>query len=118
MRRSALLRQKLEALSSEAVVTALAHLPGWRLATQQTADGASAAKQIIEKEYAFKDFHQAWSFMNSLVPFVNETDHHPEWSNVYNRVRVCLTTHDVGNNISIKDIRLAEKMEEASKKLL
>lgn len=98
------------ALRQDAVSSALRNLPGWSAAT------LSSGKEVIQKKYEFKDFRTAWAFMESLVPFINETDHHPEWENVYNRVQVTLTTHDVGNKVSDKDVALASKMEEAAAK--
>jgi 4a-hydroxytetrahydrobiopterin dehydratase len=99
-------------LSEAAVNTALASLSGW-----STSGKGNSGKVVLEKQYVFDDFRRAWSFMESLVPFINETDHHPEWSNVYNRVHVCLTTHDACNKISQKDVDLARRMEEAFQKV-
>ena len=106
------LRLSLAALSGAEVTAALKKLPGWstKIAPQQ--------KQVLTKEFIFKDFKEAWAFMHSLYSFIDATDHHPEWSNVYNRVQVNLTTHDVGNKISEKDIRLAEEMETAASERL
>lgn len=60
----------------------------------------------LERHFKFEDFNGAWAFMSRVALFAERTDHHPEWYNVYNRVRVELTTHDVGG-ISSKDIDLA-----------
>jgi 4a-hydroxytetrahydrobiopterin dehydratase len=106
------LRRSLAALSPAELKTALTTLPGWSIKI------AAGDKQVITKEYLFKDFKDAWAFMGSLYTFIDSTDHHPEWSNVYNRVNVNLTTHDVGNKVSEKDIRLALEMEEAASKQL
>ncbi|CUI14505.1 Hypothetical protein, putative [Bodo saltans] len=106
------LRLSLAALSAAELKTALKTLPGW------TTKIATGDKQVITKEFLFKDFKDAWAFMNSLYNFIDSTDHHPEWSNVYNRVNVNLTTHDVGNKVSEKDIRLALEMEDAATKQL
>jgi 4a-hydroxytetrahydrobiopterin dehydratase len=66
----------------------------------------------LTKEYIFKDFRQAWAFMSGLTEFINETDHHPDWTNVYNKVKVTLSTHDLNNTVSDKDVALAKRMEE------
>ncbi|EAQ96832.1 4a-hydroxytetrahydrobiopterin dehydratase [Congregibacter litoralis] len=63
----------------------------------------------LEKEFKFEDFNAAWAFMSRVALFAERNDHHPEWFNVYNRVRVELTSHDVGG-ISRKDIDLATFM--------
>ena len=73
--------------------------------------GSDPNRDTIEKTYEFKDFKNAWGFMNSLYTFIDETDHHPEWFNVYNKVKVTLSTHDCGG-LSVKDFRLAYKMED------
>ncbi|MFK8040834.1 4a-hydroxytetrahydrobiopterin dehydratase [Congregibacter sp.] len=67
----------------------------------------------LEKEFKFDDFNAAWGFMSRVALFAERTDHHPEWFNVYNRVRVELTTHDVGG-ISDKDFALAVFMNQCA----
>jgi 4a-hydroxytetrahydrobiopterin dehydratase len=96
-------------LSSPAIASALLGLPGW----------ARCGMKIgtLTKTYKFKDYHQATAFMNSVSTEINELDHHPEWTNVYNTVTVRLTTHDAGNKITEKDIRLARAMEKAANSL-
>ena len=65
--------------------------------------------QKLERQFEFKDFKQAFGFMTQAALWAEKMDHHPEWFNVYNRVKVELTTHDVGG-ISDKDFELAERM--------
>ena len=74
---------------------------GWTLSSDGTA---------IERTYRFGDFRAALAWMVRAGFEAEAMDHHPEWSNVYNRVAVRLTTHDTGG-LTEKDIRLAERME-------
>ncbi len=80
--------------------TALKNLPGWAV---------SAGK--LTKTYKFGSFAQAMGWMVSAAIYADKLDHHPEWSNVYNRVTVNLVTHDLGNVISNLDVDLAQYME-------
>ena len=74
--------------------------------------GWSAAKDrdAISKTYKFKDFIEAFGFMSSCALIAQEMDHHPEWSNVYNKVEVTLTTHDA-SGLTDKDLALAAAMD-------
>lgn len=76
---------------------ALADLPGWRL------DQGGLA---IEIDLEFDDFNAAFGFMTRVALHADKVDHHPEWSNVYNRVHVRLTTHDAGG-LSARDVEMA-----------
>jgi 4a-hydroxytetrahydrobiopterin dehydratase len=76
---------------------ALASLPEWRLRE----DGLA-----IVRELRFADFNAAFGFMTRVALAAEKADHHPEWSNVYNRVAITLTTHDAGG-LSQRDIALA-----------
>ena len=67
-------------------------------------------RDAITRTFKFKDFAEAWSWMSRMALFAEKMDHHPEWSNVYNRVEVTLTTHDCGG-LSALDVELAEKMD-------
>lgn len=84
---------------------AAAQLAGWR-----AADGRDA----IAKEFRFKDFADAFAFMTRVALHAEKLDHHPEWTNVYNRVAVTLTTHDSGG-VTAKDVALARCMDDAAK---
>ena len=92
----------VEKLNAEARTRALAELSGWSLV-----DGRDA----IQRSFQFKDFNHAWAFMSRVAPAAEAMNHHPEWSNVYNRVEIILTTHDCGG-LSERDIQLARKIEE------
>ncbi|MAM33691.1 MAG: 4a-hydroxytetrahydrobiopterin dehydratase [Micavibrio sp.] len=64
--------------------------------------------------YQFKDFKRAWAFMSACALKAEQMQHHPEWSNVYNKVDIELTTHDVGG-LTEKDFEMAAFMDEFSK---
>lgn len=76
-------------------------LPGWRLL---------ADRDAIARDFRFKDFGAAWGFMARVALLAERHDHHPEWSNVYNRVSIILTTHDAGG-LSERDIALARAID-------
>ena len=59
----------------------------------------------------FSDFVSAFAFMTLVAELAEEQCHHPEWSNVYNRVQIKLTTHDAGNKVTEKDRQLARAIE-------
>jgi 4a-hydroxytetrahydrobiopterin dehydratase len=81
---------------------ALHELHGW---------AEAKGRDAITKSYQFKSFSQAWGFMSRIALFAEKTDHHPEWTNVYGRVDVTLSTHSAGS-VTEKDIALARKMEQ------
>jgi 4a-hydroxytetrahydrobiopterin dehydratase len=64
----------------------------------------------IEREFRFKNFSQAWAFMSRVALLAEKHDHHPEWSNVYNRVAITLTTHDAGG-LSERDAKMASAID-------
>ena len=61
--------------------------------------------------YKFKDFIEAFGFMTKVALLAQQANHHPEWSNVYNKVKICLTTHDA-RGITKKDLDLAKEIED------
>ena len=69
----------------------------------------------MRKQFKFKDFNEAWSFMSDVALAADQLDHHPEWSNTYNNVEIILTTHDAGE-ITDLDIKLANKIDTIEKK--
>lgn len=71
-------------------------------------------RDAIYKEFLFKDFNEAFGFMTRVGLKADKMDHHPEWFNVYNKVQITLSSHDVGG-ISKRDITLAEFIEAAAK---
>ena len=68
-------------------------------------DGPDAAQLV--KNFVFKDFVSAWAFMSQVALLAEKMDHHPDWSNEYNRVTIRLNTHSEGNKITDKDRKLA-----------
>ncbi len=89
--------------------TALGDLPGW----SETAGDGTAAGNAITRTFRFTDFPAAFAFMTRCALAAEKMDHHPEWTNVYNRVVVTLTTHDAGG-LTDKDIALARIMDAAA----
>ena len=71
-----------------------------------------AQRDAISRTFVFADFAQAFSFMTQIAIVAEKRDHHPEWSNVYNKVSVTLTTHDA-NGLTQRDIDLAQTMDKA-----
>lgn len=84
-------------LTDEERALALRSLPEW--AAVQEPDG-------VRRLFTFPDFNAAFGFMAQVALLAEKADHHPEWSNVYNRVDIILTTHDAGG-LSRRDIDLA-----------
>ena len=65
----------------------------------------------LVREYEFEDFKEAFAFMTQVAEIAEEMGHHPWWSNVYDKVRFELTTHDTANTVTKKDEALAEAIE-------
>ncbi len=85
---------------------ALEGLTGWT---------AAEGRDAIVKSFVFKDFVQAFAFMTEVALIAERMDHHPEWSNVYNRVQVLLSTH-VSGGVTERDVSLAQAMDAAAKR--
>jgi 4a-hydroxytetrahydrobiopterin dehydratase len=66
----------------------------------------------LVKQFEFKNFIEAFSFMTKVALIAEKMSHHPEWKNVYNKVEITLTTHDEGNIITEKDKKLANAIDE------
>ncbi len=82
---------------------ALASVPNWRHDEQRRA---------IVREFVFPDFVQAFAFMTRVALEAERRNHHPDWSNVYNRVTIALTTHDAGG-LTERDFELARAIDAA-----
>jgi 4a-hydroxytetrahydrobiopterin dehydratase len=78
-----------------------ATLPGWSLVE---------GRDAIRRGFRFRDFSEAWGFMARVALLAEAQDHHPEWSNVWNRVEIVLTTHDAGG-LSARDVKLAQAID-------
>jgi 4a-hydroxytetrahydrobiopterin dehydratase len=80
-----------------------------RAALPQTLPGWSqvAGREAIERSFRFRDFNEAWGFMNRVALLAESQNHHPDWSNVWNRVRIELSTHDAGG-LTENDVKLAQ----------
>ncbi|MFB1485976.1 MULTISPECIES: 4a-hydroxytetrahydrobiopterin dehydratase [unclassified Thiocapsa] len=91
-------------LDAESIVMALAEL------NVSAASPWSLADSKLHKEFRFKDFVDAFGFMSRVALVAESMDHHPEWSNVFNRVVVALSTHDAGG-ITELDFALASRIE-------
>jgi 4a-hydroxytetrahydrobiopterin dehydratase len=65
----------------------------------------------LYKKFEFKNFTSAFGFMTRVAIEAEKMDHHPKWTNVYNKVEIWLTTHDSGNIITEKDTKLAAKID-------
>ena len=92
----------VQKLTEAELSAALSALSGWTLAR----DGAA-----IRRDFTFADFVAAFGFMSRVALLAEKADHHPEWSNVYNRVTIELTTHDA-DGLSTRDIDLAHAINE------
>jgi 4a-hydroxytetrahydrobiopterin dehydratase len=92
-----------EKLSPQTAADVLTTLPAWQ---------HDAIRDAITREFVFADFTQAFAFMTQIAIQAEKRNHHPEWFNVYNRVKITLTTHDV-SGLSQRDIDLARYADAA-----
>lgn len=90
-------------LTPSEINAALATLPGWAL-----------QGNTLAKEFTFGSFREALSFMVRAGFEAEAMDHHPDWTNVYNRVAVRLNTHDAGGRVTAKDVELARRLQRIS----
>ncbi|MGN6271009.1 MAG: 4a-hydroxytetrahydrobiopterin dehydratase [Sphingomonas sp.] len=91
----------VEQLSEAERADALDGLPDWDY---------DEARDAISRTFTFADFSEAFAFMTRVALLAEKADHHPEWSNVWNRVEITLTTHDAGG-LSGRDVEMAEAIE-------
>lgn len=95
----------MQRLTSDEIQERLDQLQGW-----QVEEGA------LKKDFGFKGFTTAIEFMNRLVPLAEKIDHHPDWSNSYNKVFVSLTSHEA-KGLTKKDFIFAEAADEVARQL-
>jgi 4a-hydroxytetrahydrobiopterin dehydratase len=76
-------------------------LPDWSLVE---------GREAIARAFRFRDFNEAWGFMNRVALLAESQNHHPEWSNVWNRVNIELSTHDAGG-LTDNDVKLAKAID-------
>jgi 4a-hydroxytetrahydrobiopterin dehydratase len=89
------------------IEASLAALPGWSWDREA---------QALKKSFRFADFSEAFGFMTRVALAAEKADHHPEWSNVWNRVEIALTTHESGG-VTRRDLDLAAAIEAAAAQL-
>ena len=90
-------------LTPAKITAALAALPGW-----------TCKRDALAKTFKFGSFREAMSFMTRVAFEAEAMDHHPDWTNVYNRVAIRLNTHDAGGKVTAKDVELAKKIQAIS----
>ncbi len=90
----------MKPLSPAEITASLSRLPGW-----SHRDGA------LHKSFRFGSFRDALAYMQRVAPEIDRLDHHPEWTNIYDRVNVRLTSHDAGNLVTRLDVELAKVLD-------
>jgi len=90
----------MEPLNDTEIDEALNDLVDWRYE-----DGK------LRKDFKFADFAEAIRFMSSAAPEIDAANHHPAWTNVYNKVSVACCTHDAGDRVTVKDVKLATLLD-------
>jgi len=93
-----------ELLGEDAVAERLEALSGWRY---------EPAAKAIRKGFQFADFAEAFAFMTRVALAAEKADHHPDWSNSWNRVEIALSTHDSGG-VTERDLALAGAIDKAA----
>jgi 4a-hydroxytetrahydrobiopterin dehydratase len=91
----------VQKLTADERLRLLVEIPAWREAK---------GRDAIVREFRFKDFNAAFGFMSRVALVAEKMDHHPDWTNVYNRVEITLSTHDAGG-VTERDIKLARLID-------
>jgi 4a-hydroxytetrahydrobiopterin dehydratase len=91
----------MQKIEPSRLASLLTELPQWRYQPER---GGS-----ITRDFTFIDFNEAFGFMTRVALLAEQHNHHPEWSNVYNRLSITLTTHDAGG-LSSRDLDLAQRI--------
>jgi 4a-hydroxytetrahydrobiopterin dehydratase len=84
--------------------------------TVPTPEGWEQRDGALHRRFAFGDFSEAWAFMSRVALVAEKQDHHPDWSNSWNRVDISLTSHDAGG-LTGRDLRLAEAIDRIARQL-
>ena len=92
----------LQKIAPENIASLMAGLSQWRYQPERGG--------CITRDWKFVDFNEAFGFMTRVALLAEQHNHHPEWSNVYNRVSITLTTHDAGG-LSSRDLDLAQRID-------
>lgn len=92
----------IEKMSAQQIEASLKDLPNWKLKDEK-----------LHRELKFKNFVQAWGFMTQVAVLAEKMNHHPEWSNVWNKVTIDLTTHEA-DGISQRDFDLAKQIDQVA----
>jgi 4a-hydroxytetrahydrobiopterin dehydratase len=92
-------------LSAHDLTQAFVQLPGWH-----------GDENGLMRTWRFADFPAAIAFMSAAAPAIDAANHHPEWTNVYNRVSVVLRTHDAGNRVTALDVTLAQLLDDYARR--
>jgi 4a-hydroxytetrahydrobiopterin dehydratase len=95
---------KIEKMSDAVITEQLSELTDWSLSNSK-----------LHRQFVFADFVEAFGFMTRVALLAETANHHPEWSNVYNRVEIDLTTHDAGG-ITERDFKLAQRINQLQPK--
>ena len=90
-------------LEKEEITLALSSLPGW-----------TYTNRSLSKTYTFSGFKEALSFMVRAGFEAEGMNHHPDWTNVYNKVEIRLNTHDAGGKVTALDVELAKRIQRIS----
>ena len=92
----------IQKIAPEQIASLMVGVPQWRYQPER---GGS-----LSRDFTFVDFNEAFGFMTRVALLAEQHNHHPEWSNVYNRVSITLTTHDAGG-LSKRDLDLAQLID-------
>lgn len=79
---------------------------------QEVKSSENKQESMLVKTFTFSNFIEAFAFMTKVALLAEKANHHPEWTNVYNKVVIKLSTHDAGNVVTDKDRKLAEDIDQ------